>query len=84
MPSKLYENLILPLASGVILGEVLEVLVDDKPRSQFTLAGRASNNKIVNFDGPDSLMGRLVALQITGFGPNSLKGTLIHQGPEEP
>jgi tRNA-2-methylthio-N6-dimethylallyladenosine synthase len=63
--------------NAVHVGETMEVLVDDRPRSQFTLAGRASNNKIVNFDGPESLMGRFVALLVTGFGPNSLKGTLV-------
>jgi tRNA A37 methylthiotransferase MiaB len=47
------------------------------------LAGRAANNKVVNFDGPESLMGTFTELQITGFGPNSLKGALINQGPEE-
>jgi len=69
--------------NAAYVGKILEVLVDDRPRSQFTLAGRAGNNKIVNFDGPESLMGRFVELQITGFGPNSLKGALIRQGPEE-
>jgi tRNA-2-methylthio-N6-dimethylallyladenosine synthase len=39
--------------------------------------GRTSNNKIVNFDGPESLMGRLIQVEITGFGPNSLKGVWI-------
>jgi tRNA-2-methylthio-N6-dimethylallyladenosine synthase len=63
------------------VGRFLEVLVDDRPKTQFSLAGRAGNNKIVNFDGPEGLMGSFVEVQITGFGPNSLKGTLM-QGPE--
>jgi tRNA-2-methylthio-N6-dimethylallyladenosine synthase len=58
-------------------GQVFEVLVDGRPRSNFTLSGRLSNNKIVNFDGPDDLLGRIVKVQITGFSANSLKGAGI-------
>jgi tRNA-2-methylthio-N6-dimethylallyladenosine synthase len=67
--------------NAAFVGRVLEVLVDDRPRSQFSLAGRAGNNKIVNFDGPERLMGSFVNVQITGFGPYSLKGELM-QGLE--
>jgi tRNA-2-methylthio-N6-dimethylallyladenosine synthase len=55
-------------------GRTMDVLVDDRPKSRFSLAGRTSENKIVNFDGPDSLMGRIVPVHITGFSANSLKG----------
>jgi tRNA-2-methylthio-N6-dimethylallyladenosine synthase len=58
-------------------GEIMEVFVDDRARSRVSLKGRASNNKIVNFDGPDSLMGQFVQVEITSFGPNSLKGNWI-------
>ncbi len=58
-------------------GQVFEVLVDGRPRSNFTLSGRLSNNKIVNFNGPDDLLGRIVKVQITGFSANSLKGVRI-------
>jgi tRNA-2-methylthio-N6-dimethylallyladenosine synthase len=68
--------------NAAYVGRVLEVLADDRPRTQFSLAGRAGNNKIVNFDGPERLMGSFVNVQITGFGPNSLKGAWM-QGPEE-
>jgi tRNA-2-methylthio-N6-dimethylallyladenosine synthase len=61
----------------------VEVLVDDKARSQFSLAGRTTNNKIVNFDGPETLMGQIVPVQVTGFSANSLKGVWLQQGPEE-
>jgi tRNA-2-methylthio-N6-dimethylallyladenosine synthase len=60
-------------------GRVVEVLVDGKARSRHSLAGRASNNRIVNFDGPESLLGRIVQVEITGFGPNSLTGNWMHQ-----
>ena len=60
--------------NAAMKGQVLEVLVDGRPRSHFTLSGRLSNNRIVNFDGPDDLMGRIVKVEITGFSANSLKG----------
>ena len=54
----------------------MEVLVEGRARSRVRLTGRAQNNKIVNFDGPDSLIGQFVEVDITGFSSNSLKGTL--------
>jgi tRNA-2-methylthio-N6-dimethylallyladenosine synthase len=57
-------------------GQVAEVLADGKAKHDFLLTGRMSNNKIVNFDGPDSLIGRIVNVHIRGFGSNSLKGIL--------
>jgi len=65
------------------VGQVMEVLPEDRARSNFTLAGRATNNKIVNFDGPESLMGQFVRVEITGFSANSLRGMWIQKGLEE-
>jgi len=64
------------------VGETLEVLVEERARSKFALAGRASNNKIVNFDGPESLMGQFVKVKVTGFSANSLKGIWLQDGGE--
>jgi|WetSurSiteA1Bulk_404760.scaffolds.fasta_scaffold05394_2 tRNA-2-methylthio-N6-dimethylallyladenosine synthase len=64
--------------NAAYLGRVMEVLVDDRARSRFSLKGRSTNNRIVNFDGPESLMGRIIRVEITGFSPNSLKGVWIH------
>ncbi len=58
-------------------GRVLDVLVEGRARSQFALAGRTSNNKVVNFDGPETLMGRIIPVEITGFSANSLKGVRV-------
>jgi tRNA-2-methylthio-N6-dimethylallyladenosine synthase len=63
--------------NAAYLGQVTEILVDDKARSRVNLAGRTSNNKIVNFDGPEILMGQMVQVEITGFSANSLKGSWI-------
>jgi tRNA-2-methylthio-N6-dimethylallyladenosine synthase len=58
------------------MGRQVEVLVESHARSRVRLSGRTSDNKIVNFDGPDSLIGSFTQVEITGFSPNSLKGTL--------
>ncbi|NWG14078.1 MAG: tRNA (N6-isopentenyl adenosine(37)-C2)-methylthiotransferase MiaB [Acidobacteria bacterium] len=55
-------------------GRILEVLADGRAKSRFTLSGRTTENRIVNFDGPETLLGRIVPVAITGFGANSLKG----------
>jgi tRNA-2-methylthio-N6-dimethylallyladenosine synthase len=60
------------------LGSNLEVLVEGKARLHYSLSGRASNNKVVNFDGPESLIGRFVRVEITGFSANSLKGLWVN------
>lgn len=58
------------------LGRTVEVLVEDKARIRVSLSGRTSNNKIVNFDGPEQLIGHFSQVRIAGFSPNSLKGVL--------
>ncbi len=69
--------------NAAYLGRFMEVLVDDKARNRFSLMGRTSNNKIVNFDGPEVLMGQLIQVEITGYSPNSLKGVWNHSGAVE-
>jgi tRNA-2-methylthio-N6-dimethylallyladenosine synthase len=66
------------------LGRKMEILVDDRARIRYRLSGRTSNNRIVNFDGPEILMGQLVQVEITGFSPNSLKGVWIQSQAMEP
>jgi len=41
------------------------------------LAGRTENNRVVNFSGPASLIGRFVDVRITEALPNSLRGILL-------
>ncbi len=69
--------------NAACVGNTLEVLVEEKARTNFSLAGRAGNNKIVNFDGPDHLMGKIVPVEITGYTPNSLKGVWKRAPREE-
>jgi len=56
------------------IGKIVEVLADDAARARFSLSGRTSENRIVNFNGPDRLLGQFVNVEITGFSANSLKG----------
>ena len=64
-------------------GRVMDVLVDGRAKSRFSLAGRTTENKIVNFDGPDSLMGRIAPVRISGFSANSLKGIRVEEQQED-
>jgi tRNA-2-methylthio-N6-dimethylallyladenosine synthase len=59
------------------IGRRLEVLVEDKARSRVSLTGRSSDNRIVNFDGPENLIGYFAQVEISGSSPNSLKGVWI-------
>jgi len=59
------------------MGQVVDVLADGKARARFQLSGRMSNNRIVNFDGPADLLGRIVPVRISGFSANSLKGIWV-------
>jgi tRNA-2-methylthio-N6-dimethylallyladenosine synthase len=63
--------------NAAYVGQAVDVLVDGRARNKFTLSGRMSNNKIVNFDGPDDLMGQIVRVEISSFSANSLKGAGI-------
>jgi len=53
------------------------VLVEGPSRKDAgELAGRTTNNRVVNFAGPASLIGRMVDLEITAALPHSLRGRL--------
>jgi tRNA-2-methylthio-N6-dimethylallyladenosine synthase len=53
------------------------ILVEGYSRkSDRELAGRTENNRVVNFVGPDSLIGHFARVDITQALNNSLKGTL--------
>lgn len=43
------------------------------------LAGRTECNRVVNFDGPTSLIGQFTSLHITEAQPNSLRGRLMDE-----
>ncbi len=62
------------------VGRILEVLVEkvsDRYRGQLT--GRARNYKLVHFDGPPELIGRVVPVRITEGWAASLRGVRVDQ-----
>ena len=55
------------------------VLVEKKSKkAENQLAGRTENNRWVNFDGDESLIGQLIELRITEALPNSLRARYIN------
>ncbi|AXQ28164.1 tRNA (N6-isopentenyl adenosine(37)-C2)-methylthiotransferase MiaB [Solimonas sp. K1W22B-7] len=60
-----------------LVGSTQRVLVE-KPsrRGGGQIAGRISHNRMVNFDGPESLIGQFVDIEITEMQTNSLRGRL--------
>jgi tRNA-2-methylthio-N6-dimethylallyladenosine synthase len=64
--------------SAAMVGSVQRVLVDGPSRkSPQQLAARTENNRVVNFAGPASLVGRFASVRITEALPNSLRGELL-------
>ena len=66
--------------SAAMVGSVLRVLVEGRAKKNASeLSGRTSNNRIVNFPGPDRLLGQFVDVRITSALPHSLRGEVpIH------
>lgn len=59
------------------LDKVVEVLVEGRSeRNPERLTGRTRTNKIVNFEGPESLVGELVNVHIQAANPWALRGTI--------
>ena len=62
---------------AAMVGQSVRVLTEAISRRRGEeLSGRTSGNTVINFPGEASLIGQLVAVSVTGFGPNSLKGQL--------
>ncbi len=68
--------------SAAMLGTVQRILVEGPSRRDpDRLAGRTENNRIVNFTGPASLVGRFADVRITEALPHSLRGELVEVEP---
>jgi len=67
------------LRNATRVGSTDTVLVDTVSGGG-RLSGRSPHFRIVHFDGPASLLGRLVEVEITGSGPNSLTGRIAPSG----
>jgi len=64
--------------SADMVGTVQRVLVEGPSRKRENqLCGRTENNRVVNFDAPPGLIGRIVDIRVTEALPNSLRGEFI-------
>ena len=64
--------------SRQMVGSTQRILVEGHSRkSELELSGRTENNRVVNFVGPDSLIGEFARVEITRALNNSMKGTLV-------
>jgi tRNA-2-methylthio-N6-dimethylallyladenosine synthase len=62
-------------------GRLEEVLVEGRSKqSPQDMTGRTRSNKIVNFEGDVSMVGRLVSVGITKAYPHSLRGEILGSG----
>jgi tRNA-2-methylthio-N6-dimethylallyladenosine synthase len=58
------------------LGQTVEVLVEGLSERSERLTGRTRTNKIVNFEGPQALVGQFVKVEIVASNPWALRGAL--------
>jgi tRNA-2-methylthio-N6-dimethylallyladenosine synthase len=71
--------------SASMVGSRQSILVDRPSRKDpRQLSGRTENNRVVNFDGPEAVLGRFVEVEITEALPNSLRGRLLAIEPGQP
>ena len=77
LQSKINENS--RLISESMVGSDQTVLVEKKSKkANNQLSGRTENNRWVNFDGHESLIGQMIELRITEALPNSLRARIIN------
>ena len=68
--------------SRQMVGTVQRILVERPSRKDpAMLAGRTENNRVVNFAGPERLIGQFTDVRITEALPNSLRGELAAPYP---
>ncbi len=64
--------------SDAMVGSVQPVLVHGHAKKDAKqISGRTENNRVVNFDGDEDLIGQIVQVKITEALPNSLRGELV-------
>ncbi len=68
--------------SADMVGTIQTVLVEKKAkRGENLVSGRTENNRVVNFEGNERLIGHFVDVRIVEANPNSLKGDMIDLSP---
>ena len=77
LQSKIKENS--RLISKSMIGSDQMVLVEKKSKkTNNQLSGSTENNRWVNFDGHEDLIGQMLELRITEALPNSLRARIIN------
>ena len=63
-----------------MLGSVQRVLVEGlSKKDALELAGRADNNRVVNFPGAPTMIGRFAEVRITQVVRHTLRGELVSE-----
>ena len=66
--------------SEAMVGSIQRVLVTGaSKKGEGMLAARTDNNRVVNFEGPLDLLGKMVQVKITDVRVHTLGGTLINK-----
>ena len=61
-----------------MIGATQTILVEGPSKKDAKqLRGRTENNRVVNFEGPQDLIGNFINIKITEALPNSLRGALL-------
>lgn len=61
-----------------MIGSEYDVLVEGvSKKDPSKLSGRTNNNKVINFEGQERLIGHTVKIEVTEALPNSLRGNVI-------
>ena len=64
--------------SQLMVGGKFDVLVEGVSKKDSSkLSGRTNNNKVVNFEGQERLIGHTIEIQVTEALPNSLRGIVV-------
>lgn len=65
--------------SQALVGTTQKILVTGPSKKNAQqLSGRTECQRVVNFDGPNQLIGRFVSVEINESLPNSLRGRVLH------
>ncbi|WP_368164951.1 tRNA (N6-isopentenyl adenosine(37)-C2)-methylthiotransferase MiaB [Aeromonas sp. R6-2] len=65
--------------SRAMQGSTQRILVEGPSKlNPMELRGRTENNRVVNFEGPHSLIGHFADVEITEVMPHSLRGRFLH------
>ncbi|HGJ5883866.1 tRNA (N6-isopentenyl adenosine(37)-C2)-methylthiotransferase MiaB [Arsenophonus sp.] len=64
--------------SRTMLGSIQRILVEGPSRKNIMeLSGRAENNRVVNFEGSQNMIGKFVDVEIVDVYANSLRGKVV-------